>query len=85
MMDNSVAYSEAIVGCNNDMQQFRAPIPFSNVYVPTMIAHGTCDSRIPISQAEQAANGIPNAILRKVEGASHLIVFHKDGHQLRKE
>jgi pimeloyl-ACP methyl ester carboxylesterase len=50
-----------------------------------MIAYGTCDAVIPISQAEQAANGIPNAILRKVEGASHLIVFHKDGHQLRKE
>lgn len=50
-----------------------------------MIAHGTCDKDIPISQAEQAANGIPNAILRKVEGACHLIVFHKDGYQLRKE
>ena len=48
--------------------------------IPTLIIHGTADKTVPIDvTGEEAAKGIPGAILRKYDGAPHgLFVTHKN-------
>ena len=57
---------------------FRAEL--KNVTVPTLIVHGTGDQIVPIeTSGDQAAEGIPNNVYRKIEEAPHgLNVTHRE-------
>ena len=84
MMINMTAYGggnpayPTVDGFLADMADFETPIDFASITVPTLVVHGDKDGDIPFSQAEQAANGIPNSELYKVENGWHCLMFHND-------
>ena len=49
-------------------EEFRAPV---TVDVPTLIVHGTWDTKTPIENAREVASGLPDCQLVVVEGGGH--------------
>jgi pimeloyl-ACP methyl ester carboxylesterase len=60
-------------GYDNDAAQFAdlPPLPFSSITCPTLVVHGTADTRVPIAHAEHAHTAIAGSELRRVEGGGH--------------
>ncbi len=69
-------------GWINDQANERdlAPLPFTEVAAPTLIAHGANDAVVPIEHATSAANTITGAELILVEEGHHLLsLSHRYG------
>ena len=66
------------VGFQNDFGNFATRIPHEEIKVPVRIVHGTKDGDIPTSQAQQAADLLPNCELNLIEGGWHILNFHHD-------
>jgi len=59
---------------NDEFNERRlGPLPFAEVTVPTLIAHGTNEAIVPIEHATNAAETIPNAELILVEEGHHIL------------
>jgi pimeloyl-ACP methyl ester carboxylesterase len=60
-------------GYDNDATQFAdlPPLPFARVTCPTLIVHGTADTRLLIAHAEHAHTAITGSELRRIEGGGH--------------
>ena len=68
-----MAYHDTWTGLLNDVQEYKVPIPFDQVKVPTLILHGDHDGDVDFSNAEKAHAGIKD---------SELIIAKKGGHML---
>ena len=80
MQQSCLPMSERLAGTINDLIQAQAlaPFPFEMISVPTLVIHGTADSLVPFSQAEDAASHIPAAEFIPLPGGSHLwMATHK--------
>ena len=62
-------------GSRNDdaNQRVLAPLPFGDVTAPTLIAHGTNESVVPLEHPEKAASEIGDAELILVEEGHHIL------------
>jgi len=49
------------------------------IAIPTLVIHGTLDSRVPVEEAAAAAALIPGAQFLPVQGAGHLVFLGPDG------
>ena len=60
-------------GYDNDATHFAdlSPLPLTAVTCPTMIVHGTADTRVPIAHAEHAHTAIASSQLRRIDGGGH--------------
>ena len=60
-------------GYDNDAAQFAdlPPLPFASVTCPTLIVHGTADTRVPLTHAEHAHTSIPDSQLRRIDRGGH--------------
>ena len=60
-------------GYDNDAAQFAIlpPLPLGAITCPTMIVHGTADTRLPIAHAEHAHTTIPGSQLRRIDRGGH--------------
>ena len=72
-----VPYSLRRAGSSNDLFQLaRLPqYPLSEIRKPTLVIHGTADRVARWSNAEFAANAIPQAQLIRIPGAGHGVFF----------
>ncbi|MGA7689696.1 MAG: alpha/beta hydrolase [Jiangellales bacterium] len=61
------------LGYDNDAAQFAdlSPLPFGSVTCPTLIVHGTADTRVPIAHAQHAHTSIAGSELRRIDGGGH--------------
>ena len=59
-----------------EIEQYIEDFNLEEIKVPTLIAHGTFDGDVDISQAKQASERIPGAKLFTQEGAHHLMGLH---------
>ena len=60
-------------GYDNDATQFAdlPPLPLDSITCPTLIVHGTADTRVPITHAEHAHTTIAGSELRRIDGGGH--------------
>ena len=60
-------------GYDNDAAQFAdlPPLPLDAITCPTLIVHGTADTRVPIAHAEHAHTSIAGSRLRRIDGGGH--------------
>jgi pimeloyl-ACP methyl ester carboxylesterase len=60
-------------GYDNDATQFAdlPPLPLDSITCPTLIVHGTADTRLPITHAEHAHATIAGSELRRIDGGGH--------------
>ncbi len=72
-----VPYSLRCAGSSNDLFQLaRLPqYPLSEIRQPALVIHGTADRVASWSNAEFAANAIPQAQLIRIPGAGHGVFF----------
>ena len=72
-------YSVRRAGSANDLfQMARLPqYPLSEIRKPTLVIHGTADRVAAWSNAEFAANAIPQAQLIRIPGAGHGVFFEQ--------
>lgn len=61
------------VGYDCDAAQFASlpPLPLSSITCPTLIVHGTADTRVPIAHAEHAHAAIAGSEQRRIDGGGH--------------
>lgn len=82
LADSLTPLSARLPGLRNDYRRITelADLPFERVCAPTLIVHGTLDKAVTIDHARLAAARIPNATLRALEGADHLLMLgpHRD-------
>lgn len=75
--DMTAAFSDGYdAGFKNDFANFLVRIPHEEVNIPVRIVHGTKDGDIPPTQAQQAADLLPNCELNLIENGWHIINFH---------
>lgn len=55
-----------------------APLPFTDITAPTLIAHGTNDGIVPVEHAANAAGQIAGAELMLVEEGHHALSLSRD-------
>lgn len=67
-------------GSRNDdaNQRVLAPLPFGEVAAPTVVAHGTNESIVPLEHAEKAAGEIRGAELVLVEEGHHVLSLSRN-------
>ena len=72
-----IPYSLRRAGSSNDLFQLaRLPqYPLSEIRTPTLVIHGTADRVVSCSNAEFAANAIPQAQLIRIPGGGHGVFF----------
>jgi pimeloyl-ACP methyl ester carboxylesterase len=60
-------------GYDNEANRFATlePLPLRDITCPTLIIHGTADTRVPVSHAEYAHASIENSHLRLIDGGGH--------------
>ena len=60
-------------GYDNDATQFAdlPPLPLHSITCPTLIVHGTADTRVPTTHAEHAHATIAGSVLRPLDGGGH--------------
>jgi len=78
-MQTFIPYTLRRAGSSNDLFQFaRLPkYPLSEIRRPTLVIHGTADWVARWSNAEFAANAIPQAQLIRIPGAGHGVFFQQ--------
>lgn len=74
-----IPYSLRRAGSSNDLfQMTRLPrYPLSEIRKPALVIHGTADRVVAWSNAEFAANAIPQAQLIRIPGAGHGVFFEQ--------
>ena len=72
-------YSLRRAGSSNDLFQFvhLPQYPLSEIRQPTLVIHGTADRVASWSNAEFAADAIPQAQLIRIPGAGHGVFFEQ--------
>ena len=72
-----IPYSLRRAGSSNDLfQMARLPqYPLSEIRTPTLVIHGTADRVVSCSDAELAANAVPQAQLIRIPGGGHGVFF----------
>jgi pimeloyl-ACP methyl ester carboxylesterase len=70
-------------GYDNDAAQFAdlQPLPLGSITCPTLIVHGTADTRVPIAHAEHAHATIAGSELRRINGGGHTAFLFRPDHQ----
>jgi pimeloyl-ACP methyl ester carboxylesterase len=74
-----IPYGQRRAGSSNDLFQLaRLPqYPLSEIRKPTLVIHGTADRVACLSNAEFAADAIPQAQLIRIAGAGHGVFFEQ--------
>ncbi len=71
--------SQRAAGTINDLSKTATGILLEEVTVPTLVIHGTADNLVPFSQGQAAADRIPGAEFKPLQGGSHIwMATHKD-------
>ena len=64
------------VGFRNDFANFTTRVPHEEIKIPVRINHGKKDGDIPPTQAQNAADLLPNCEINLIEDAWHIINLH---------
>ena len=72
-----IPYSLRRAGSSNDLCQMArlSHHPLSEIRTPTLVIHGTADRIVSCSDAELAANTVPQAQLIRIPGGGHGVFF----------